>query len=57
MASHGEVSTMKMLIAIQSVQYRDRDLLLWVVALLIGTAFLWPLLFSAYLWAVFMGKL
>jgi hypothetical protein len=48
---------MKMLSGTHPVQYRDRDPLLLVAALLIGTAFLWPLLFTAYLWAVYMSKL
>jgi hypothetical protein len=33
------------------------DPLLWAAGLLIGTAFLWPLMFIAYLWAVYIGTL
>jgi hypothetical protein len=48
---------MKKLSDIRRVQYLFRDRLLWVVGLLIATAFLWPLLFTAYLWAIYMGWL
>ena len=57
MISHGEVSTMNMLSLTHSVQNQVSHGFLWVAGVLIGTAFLWPLIFAAYLWAVYAGKL
>jgi hypothetical protein len=57
MTSHGEVSNMKRFSDALMIQSLVQDRLLWMAGLLIGTAFLWPLLFAAYLWAVYMGRL
>lgn len=48
---------MKMHSGIDSLQNQTHDPLFWVAGMLIGTAFLWPLFFAIYLWAVYANKL
>ena len=48
---------MEMRIGTHFSQDRTFDHLLWIAGVLIGTAFLWPLFFAVYLWAVYAGKL